>query len=125
MEELFGLEPLPRSDEPASTATAYRVSMKLSLLDGYFGGHGAASAGLCAAGVREHLREEGIQPVCVTEMRCSYLSPVKALKPALVTVKPLPISAITCARYFVVEISDERCQHLFVRCHVTAVVPES
>lgn len=113
MEEVLDLKP---TEDPKE----FHTVMKLSLCNGYLGGHGAASASLFAAAVREYLHQAGVQPVHITEMRCLYQTPVPALKPASVVLNPLPVSSVCTSRHFEVDLRNDKGQK-FVRGYVTAV----
>jgi len=97
--------------------STFSVAMKLSLLNGYLGGHGAASAALTAAAVRAHLHVKGVQMVRISDMRCVYMTPVPAFKIANVVLDPLPVSSSSKLHHFVVDVCNDKGQKC-VRSHV-------
>jgi len=105
MEVVLGLQ---RQDKP----TTYRANMSVQLLNGFLSGHGAASAALMAASVRELMSsEKNSQKARIFEMHCSYLTPVPAFKPANIVVDASPVTAGS-ARHFVTEICNDKGQQL-------------
>mmetsp|Transcript_107365 Transcript_107365/g.334659 ORF Transcript_107365/g.334659 Transcript_107365/m.334659 type:complete len:340 (-) Transcript_107365:22-1041(-) len=117
MDEALGLQLMP----PGNEHGAHSVAMEsLHLLNGYWAGHGASSAGLMAAAVREHLKQEGCKQFSIQDMSVLYMNPVPPFKHVGFIVKPLAAPGGTGSRPYVVEMKNEK--KIFVRARLTVVV---
>lgn len=114
MEEALGLQLLP----PESGAHSWAME-SLHLLNGYWAGHGASSAGLLAAAAREHMKQSGIPKVTFQDMSVLYMNPVPRFKPVGCVVSPLCDPDDRGRRQYVVSLANE--SKVFVRGRLTAV----
>lgn len=123
MEEALGIG---LREDDAGSAERFTAPVAIQLINGYWSGHGAASAGLCAEAVHRHLAHRGLSGSSLAELQLSYLEPVPAFRPAKIDVTALPGTAEAAAaaealRHFLVEIRSERGK-LLVRGRASALV---
>eukprot|EP00415_Alexandrium_ostenfeldii_P002939 UN2939 len=118
MDEALALQLMPPGNEHGAHSWAME---QLHLLNGYWMGHGASSAGLIAATAREHLRQSGATNFVFRDMSVLYMNPVPPFKPVGFVVTPLGTAdAEKGIRPYVVEMRSEK--KAFVRARLTAVL---
>lgn len=104
-----------------SASVSYSFISQLHLLNGYWGGHGAASAALFAEATKRYTKDCDGQSsdMHISDLRCSYMTPVPPFRGLGIVVKPLPAS--DSCRHFVTELCNDKGQ-VFVRGSVTAMM---
>lgn len=117
MEEALGVK-FTEADGPSDQFKAFVMP---HLLNANFAGHGAASAGLLAEAVRQHLSGRGISG-SIVELSMSYLNPVPKLSEVLLVITPLAAAtgSSTGVRHFTAELTNPDGEVL-VRGRVTVV----
>lgn len=122
LEPALGLTPLAEKstgDENNAESRSFSFISQLHLLNGYWGGHGAASAALFAEATKRYVKDSTFVDFHISDLRCSYMTPVPPFRGLGVVIKPLPGSG--ACKHFVAELCNDKGQ-VFVRGSVTAMM---